>query len=198
MSSTSDVNALAPHGETPPSGEPAGAGKSLLVTASDEPVELAGTPLEGWLALGLFWLLGAVVAYQFATRYGLNDSAAWTEEIARYLLVVTVFVGASLGVIANDHIQVDILYRYLPRRAGRVLASLVDGLRVAFFAWLAVLMGEMMLRIGGDPMTVVPLPMNWVYGLIELALCAMTWRSARVALEHLRRGRSTLERSGEG
>jgi TRAP-type C4-dicarboxylate transport system permease small subunit len=162
----------------------------------DEPVELSGTPPEGWLALGLFWMLGATVAYQFATRYGLNDSAAWTEEIARYLLVACVFVGASVGVVRNDHIQVDFLYRYLPRRAGRVLSTLVDVLRVGFFACMVVCMAQLMTRIGEDEMTVVPLPMNCLYVVVELALLAMTWRSVRVSIDHFRQGGSALERAG--
>ena len=56
---------------------------------------------------------------QFFTRYVLNDSASWTEEIARYLLIGTVFVGAAIGVAKNNHIQVDLLYRYLPPRVAR-------------------------------------------------------------------------------
>jgi TRAP-type transport system small permease protein len=169
-----------------------------LLVAHDEPVELSGTPLEGWLALGLFWLLGATVAYQFVTRYVLNDSAAWTEEIARYLLIGTVFVGASLGVIKNDHVQVDILYRHIPRRVGRALSLGVDVLRVAFFACLAVLVAQMIASIGGDEMTVVALPMSTVYALVELALCAMTWRSARLAWDHYQRGSSVLDAQSPG
>ena len=60
---------------------------------------------------------------QFFTRYVLNNSASWTEEIARYLLIGAVFVGAAIGVAKNNHIQVDLLYRYLPQRAGRVLVD---------------------------------------------------------------------------
>ena len=33
------------------------------------------------------------------------------KEIARYLLIGTVFVGAAIGVAKNNHIQVDLLYR---------------------------------------------------------------------------------------
>src|SRR5512134_576428 len=101
--------------------------------ATDEAVDLSHTKLEGWVALVIFWALGGVVFYQFFTRYVLNNSAAWTEEIARYLLIGTVFVGASIGVAKNNHIQVDLLYRWLPRPAGRVLALAVDVLRVLFF-----------------------------------------------------------------
>lgn len=163
----------------------------------DEPVDLSGTPPEGWLALGLFWLLGVTVAYQFVTRYVFNDSAGWTEEIARYLLIGTVFVGASIGVMRNNHIQVDFLYRHLPPRVGRVLSLSVDALRVLFFVCLVVLMGQMMWRIGEHAMTVVSLPMNVVYAVCELGFLAMTWRSLAVAWAHYRLGYSRLERPDE-
>jgi TRAP-type C4-dicarboxylate transport system permease small subunit len=164
----------------------------------DEPIDLAGTPPEAWLSLGLFWLLGLTVGYQFVTRYVFNDSAGWTEEIARYLLIATVFVGASVGVMRNNHIQVDFLYRYLPRRVGRALSLCVDAVRVSFFACLVVLMAQMMARIGDHSMTVVPLPMNVLYAVCELGFLAMTWRSAAVAWAHYRRGHSRLERPDAG
>ena len=66
--------------------------------AQDEAVDLSGTPIEAWVALGFFWLLAVTVFYQFFTRYVLNNSASWTEEIARYLLIATVFTGATIGV----------------------------------------------------------------------------------------------------
>ena len=96
--------------------------------ATDEAVDLSGTPVEAWVALGFFWLLGGVVFYQFFTRYVINDSAAWTEEIARYLLIAVVFTGATIGVIKNNHIQVDFFYRYMPARMGRVVATAVGGI----------------------------------------------------------------------
>jgi hypothetical protein len=63
-----------------------------------------------------FWLLGLNVFYQFFTRYVLNDSAAWTEEIARYLLICTVFMGVAASVRRTRHIHVDFLYRLIPPR----------------------------------------------------------------------------------
>jgi TRAP-type C4-dicarboxylate transport system permease small subunit len=176
--------------ESPP-GAPA---EDAFLQVSDEPVELSDTPLEGWLSLGLFWLLGATVAYQFLTRYVLNDSAAWTEEIARYLLIATVFVGAGVGVIRNNHVQVDFLYRYLPPRVGRALSLAVDGLRILFFVCMVLTLGQMMWRIGGDEMTVVSLPMNVLYAVCELAFLGMTYRSIVVFRTHLTRGYSVLER----
>ena len=162
--------------------------------ATDEAVDLSGTPLEAWVALLLFWALGLTVFYQFFTRYVLNDSASWTEEIARYLLIGTVFVGASIGVARNNHIQVDLLYRYLPGGLSRWLSRAVDVLRVAFFGAMSVLTLQMMGKMGNYQMTIIDLPMNLVYGVCLFGFVAMTLRSAWVAWVHWQRGYSVLER----
>jgi TRAP-type C4-dicarboxylate transport system permease small subunit len=163
--------------------------------AQDEAVDLSGTAPEAWVALAFFWLLGGVVLYQFATRYLLNDSAAWTEEIARYLLIATVFTGATIGVAKNNHIQVDFFYRLMPARMGRIVATAVDLLRVAFLGAMVVLTAQMMIKLGSNSrMTMVNLPMNWVYGVCLLGFAAMALRAAAVARIHWRRGYSVLER----
>jgi TRAP-type C4-dicarboxylate transport system permease small subunit len=162
--------------------------------AVDEAVDLSGTTPEAWAALALFWALGATVFYQFITRYVFNNSAAWTEEIARYLLIGTVFVGAAIGVARNNHIQVDLLYRYLPRGAARGLSLAVDVARLGFFAAMSWFTFQMMQKMGSYQMTIVDLPMNIVYGVCLAGFIAMTVRSALVMRIHLQRGYSVLER----
>jgi TRAP-type transport system small permease protein len=162
--------------------------------AIDEAVELSGTPPEAWAALAIFWLLGITVFYQFFTRYVLNNSASWTEEIARYLLIGTVFVGAAIGVVKNNHIQVDLLYRYLPRSVARAMATVVDVLRVAFCAAMVVLTAQMMEKLANMNMTIIDVPMNVLYGVCLFGLAMMTLRSIGVARAHWRRGYSVLER----
>lgn len=163
--------------------------------AQDEAVDLSGTAPEAWLALAFFWLLGAVVFYQFFTRYVLNDSASWTEEIARYLLIATVFTGATIGVIKNNHIQVDFFYRYMPRGLSRAMATVVDVLRIAFFAAAVVLTVLMMQRLGSNSrMTMIDLPMNYVYAVCLVGFALMTIRSVMVARRHWKNGYTVLER----
>jgi TRAP-type transport system small permease protein len=162
--------------------------------AQDEAVDLSGTPPEAWVALAFFWVLGLTVFYQFFTRYAMNDSAAWTEEISRYLLVSTVFLGAVIGVAKNNHIQVDFFYRHLPAAVCRWMSILVDVLRIAFFATATILTVQMMLKLGNARMTIVDLPMNLVYGVCLVGFCAMLLRSTWVMRVHLQRGYSVLER----
>jgi len=161
----------------------------------DAPVDLSGTIVEGWVALGIFWVLGAIVFYQFFTRYALNDSAAWTEEIARFLLIGVVFIGSAIGVARNTHIHVDFVYRFIPAAVGRWLSLAVDVLRTLFFAVSVVLTSMMMVKLGNSTrMTMVDLPMNVIYAVCLAGFVAMTWRSVQVLRTHLRRGYSVLER----
>ena len=163
--------------------------------AVDEAVDLSGIKPEAWVALGIFWLLGATVFYQFFTRYVLNDSAAWTEEIARYLLIGVVFIGASIGVTKNHHIQVDFFYRFMPPALGRLMSTTVDVLRIAFFGYSVVLTWMMMDKLGSNSrMTLIDLPMNYVYAVCLVGFAVMTWRSIEVARIHWKRGYSALER----
>lgn len=162
--------------------------------AVDEEVDLSGTPIEAWAALLFFWALGLTVFYQFFTRYVMNDSAAWTEEIARYLLIGTVFVGATIGVAKNNHIQVDFFYRFMPPRVGRAMALLTDVLRIAFLGAAVVLTVQMMMKMGSYKMTIVDLPMNIVYGVCLVGFAAMCLRSVWVMRVHIQRGYSVLER----
>ena len=160
----------------------------------DDEVDLSPVTLEAWIALGFFWLLGITVFTQFFTRYVLNNSAAWTEEIARYLLIAVVFVGATVGVTKNNHIQVDFFYRFMPKALARGMAVLVDAIRIAFFAAAVWLTWLMMQKMGDYQMTIIDLPMNLVYGVCLFGFAAMLLRSVLVARTHWQRGYSVLER----
>jgi TRAP-type C4-dicarboxylate transport system permease small subunit len=161
---------------------------------NDAEVDLSDTLPEAWLALLLFFALGLTVFYQFITRYVFNDSAAWTEEVARYLLIGTVFTGAVIGVAKNNHIQVDFFYRFMPSTVSRALSLCTDVLRIGFLASASVLTWMLMQKMGSYQMTVVDLPMNLVYGVVLLAFVLMTLRAVGVLKRHWRQGHSVLER----
>ena len=160
----------------------------------DDPVDLSVYRFEDWCALAIFWALALVIFYQFFTRYALNDSASWTEEIARYLLIGVAFVGAAMNVRKNNHIHVDFVYRLVPRWAGRPMSVLVDVLRIAFFAYCIWLTYLLITKIGSSRMAIVDLPMGLVYGMVMFGFVLMTVRAVQVAWGNWKRGYSVLER----
>jgi TRAP-type C4-dicarboxylate transport system permease small subunit len=161
---------------------------------TDAPIDLSHYSIEAWIAFAFFWVLAADIFYQFFTRYALNDSAAWTEEIARYLLICVVFVAIAASVRTNRHIHVDFFYRLLPARVCRVLSTFVDVIRVVFFGYAVYLTWAMMQKMGNYKMTIVELPMNTVYAVCMFGFACACARSVQVLVIHWRQGFSVLER----
>jgi TRAP-type C4-dicarboxylate transport system permease small subunit len=165
---------------------------------ADETVRLSVYAWEDWTTLAVFWILAVVVFYQVFTRYVMNDAAGWTEEIARYLLIAVTFLGGAMSVRKNTHIQVDFVYRFLPRAAGRVMSSFVDAVRVAFFGYAVWLTWLLIGRIGTQRMAVVELPIGLVFGAMLIGFVLMFGRAVQVAWKHWRQGYSVLERPEYG
>ncbi|MFS8038703.1 TRAP transporter small permease [Xanthobacter sp. AM11] len=159
-----------------------------------EEVDLSSYGFEDWITLLIFWGMAGLVFTQFFTRYVLNDSFAWTEELATYCLVAVVFIGASMCVRLSRHIQVDLLYRFLPPRAGRVMALLVDLVRTAFIAYGVWLMVRYIALVGDEPMVMVEAPKSVVYYAVLFGFVMMLVRSVQVTAANIARGYSVLER----
>jgi TRAP-type C4-dicarboxylate transport system permease small subunit len=159
----------------------------------DEAVDVSIYGFEDWITFVLFWIMAAVVFYQVFTRYVLSDSAGWTEEIARYFLVAVVFIGASMSVRKNNHIQVDYFYRLMPGAMARVVSTCVDLVRCVFLGYTIWLTWLLLQRIGSQRMAVVELPVGWVFSAMLLGFALMFLRSLQVAWRHWKNGYSVLE-----
>lgn len=162
--------------------------------ADAQDADLGDAGVEEWLTLALFWIMGALVFTQFFTRYALNDSYAWTEELATNCLIAVVFIGAAACVRKDRHIQVDILYRFLPAGAARLLSTLVDIVRVGVLAVIAWLGWQYIGLVGDEPMTTINWPKSIVYWLALLGFALMLARAVVVAARNWRQGYSVLER----
>jgi TRAP-type C4-dicarboxylate transport system permease small subunit len=161
--------------------------------ADHHEVSLAGYQPEDWICLAMFWTMAMLVFLQFFSRYVLNDSYAWTEELAVYCLIGVVFLGSAMCVRACRHIQVDFLYRYLPKRVGRVLATVIDILRTAFFGYAVWLTYRYIVLVGDEPMTTLFWNKSYVYWVALAGFVMMFLRSLQVSVQNWRQGYSILE-----
>jgi len=170
-------------------------GKVAIGAVEDEAgPDLSDYGIEDWVTLAFFWAMAVIVFLQFFTRYALNDSLAWTEEIARYLLICVGFLGGGLAVRRYSHIHVEFMYLYLPRWLARALSPAVDVIRVAFFAYATFLCWQVTRIMHTQPMVVIDWPMSIVYGICTAGFAVMTLRSIQVALKNWRTGSSPLLR----
>lgn len=129
------------------------------------------------LVFAIFWVLFAVVLWQFVTRYVLNDSAGWTEEIARYLLIGVTFVGAVTAMRKRSHIAVEAALVFAPPRVKHWLLVGVDGAVMLFSAlmtWHSVVLAD---RTPGY-MVSIDVSKSVLYWCTALAFAGMTLHAA--------------------
>lgn len=104
--------------------------------------------LTAWYHSFLCILLAVLVAIlvipvslQVFSRFtALIPHYIWTEEMARFLFVWTIMIGAMIGVRESSHFEVDVWPR-LPRRAeaaGRIVARLGILVIALVFVWSGI------------------------------------------------------------
>ena len=158
-----------------------------LIVAEDAEVVVEHYP-EDWVAMIIFWSLAFIVFLQFFTRYVLNDSLSWTEEIARYGLMWVVFIGGAMVTRRNTHIAVELLSNVMkPGPARATVLAFVDFVKLAFLGLLAFVSWTITERMHYQRMTVFDLPMSYVYGGVAFGCFLMlmrqainVWRNARI------------------
>ena len=142
----------------------------------------------------VFWVLAVVVFLQFFTRYVLNDSLAWTEEVARYLLILVCFLGAITATRRGAHITLEFLMRMVPPRLAKGLTVLSQTITLGFFASMTWI-GIELTQKTRQKMISLPISKAWIYTICVVALGLMAFYSAIWLWRRLRQSPEDLVRS---
>ena len=121
----------------------------------------------------VFWALFVTVFLQFFTRYVLNDSMVWTEEIARYLLIFITFIGSAMAMRKGSHIAVEAGLKAMPRRLRHWVLIFVDVLIFAFCLFMAWTSGRLALNTR-QAMVSIDIPKSWVYWIVCVAFVGIS------------------------
>lgn len=114
-----------------------------------------------WTILGLA-IIGAV---QVLTRYALNYSFTWYEELGRYLGVFITFLGAAIGVKTGGHFTMDLLVTRLNKPWKQLLQCTTALLSGSFCLLVVVYSMKIVLRMHGYETTspTMEIPMYLAY-----------------------------------
>jgi TRAP-type C4-dicarboxylate transport system permease small subunit len=149
-------------------------------------VDLSDLRPQDGIVFAVFWILFGVVLLQFFTRYVLNDSLGWTEEIARYLLILVTFIGSITAMRKGSHIAVEALILWLGPGARHWVLVANDFVAMAFCAFLAWYGWELGNRAPGY-MVSIDVPKSVIYWAVAVALAGMTVHAAIRFVRRLRR-----------
>ena len=126
-----------------------------------------------WLLVGTVAILVIPVTLQILSRFtGLIPSYIWTEELARFMFIWMVMIGAMIGVRERTHFEVDVLPK-LGVRAD-ALVRIVSHVFVLVFALVFVWWGIAFTHFGWDQLSeIAELPMWMIF--IAWPIAGLTW-----------------------
>ena len=84
------------------------------------------------IAAVLLSAMTLLVLYQVFTRYVLNSPAAFTEELVKYSLIWTGFIGAAYAFSTREHMSLVLLQESLKPEGRRILMICIDTLILIF------------------------------------------------------------------
>lgn len=118
-------------------------------------------------------ILVVPVTLQIIARFtNLIPHWIWTEEMARFLFIWMVMIGAMVGVRDHTHFDVDVWPELKPRT--NALLRIVSGVFVLIFALVFVWYGIKFVQFGWDQTSeLADLPMTYIF--IAWPLTGLTW-----------------------
>ncbi len=132
-----------------------------------------GEGLLNWVNASFLLVMVLVILLQVIARYAFNHALPWPEELGRFLFAWIVFLGTVSVIQADEMLNLDLIYRYIPERAAAGLRLLVA---LIVFVFLVVMMKggyELMIRQASQRSVGLEVPMGIVYFVIPFATLLM-------------------------
>lgn len=155
---------------------------------------------EAVSAFGLLLML-VQVCLEIVLRTFFNTSFLWSEEVSRYLMIWSVYFGASAAIANGSHLRVDMLIDHVGPRVRRVLDFVAQTWVLGFSVAITVA-GYMMVRdtFGLDMMSAdsnLAIPLGYIQLVIPLTF-GLSVVHALASLVALVRGESARRGNGGG
>lgn len=128
------------------------------------------TKLLAAIATILLSVMTLLVLYQVFTRYVLNSPAAFTEELVRYFLIWTGFVGAAYAFITREHMCLVLVRDSLKPESRRILMTVIDVL-ILVFAIFVITIGGFKLAMSAQKVfsALLGIPRSLVYAMAPVS-----------------------------
>lgn len=126
------------------------------------------TRLLDWAVIALAGLLFVLLNIAVVSRFLLNNSVSWSEELPAHILAALTFVGAAYLTRSSEHLGFDAVVRLLPAAvkravmAGNLVLMAGFGLLLAYYGAIAAA------SFGSRMLISVDLPMMLFRGAMPL------------------------------
>ena len=127
--------------------------------------------------------MSLVIIAQVIFRYLFQHTFTWAEELSRYLMVLSVFLGAALALRTHSLIAVEVLAENISKAKKRILKILVYLLCLTFFVILLVVGISMVSDVSRQLSPALQIKMSIPYLAIPIGAAALILNSIAVLME---------------
>ncbi len=121
-----------------------------------------------WVSSSILVVLLVIVWAQIVSRYVFNNSLAWTEESARYIMIWGVMLGSSIALLRGYLISIDIFIRKAPHSLQLIAKFFNVGLSLSFLGIL-VYQGVKLCEIGANMESpALGISYSWMYSAVPV------------------------------
>ena len=134
--------------------------------------------LEEVFLVILMSLATIIVAAQVFTRFVTKSPLPWSEELARYMFLWLVWVGAAYATKERKHIKIDVLFNRLPQLGQRACLIFTTIVWILFTIFMACISFSLTASVasGGQTGTGSGIPMWIPYASIPVGMVLMLFR----------------------
>lgn len=113
------------------------------------------------------------------------EALTWSEELCRYLLVWSTFVGASCVYKHAGHINITIVQNLFPPKVRKILKLLVQVICAVFFVMMIYYGFIYVGKQGAQLSPAMRIPMSYMYASIPVGGLLMAWHALDAILQML-------------
>ncbi|MET1416714.1 TRAP transporter small permease [Roseibium sp. HPY-6] len=137
------------------------------------------------LVMILATMVVAVLAQVFS-RYALDFSLTWSEELARICMITMVFLGAAVLSRDNEHLAVTTIIELLPKRVFHLCVCGAQAVGIYCTWYLANGAWSALLREWAQLTPALQVPFGFIYSVVFFAVAMMIfWLSINLVREAL-------------
>ncbi|MPN28201.1 Sialic acid TRAP transporter permease protein SiaT [bioreactor metagenome] len=155
-------------------------------------VKFLNKHLEEYLILIFFSAMTLLILCQIVFRYVFSMPLAWTEELARYIFIWLIYIGASYAIVLNKHLKVEIILVLLNDKKKRYLSLLSNFFFMIFsviIVYYGVLMVYTMLFVRKQNSPVLKIPMGIIYSAVPFCAFLMLIRIIQHSILLIKKGK---------
>ncbi len=143
---------------------------------------------EEYILIGSFFFVIPLLFMQIIMRYVFSNSISWSEELARYIFLWQIWIGASYGVKKTRHIRIEIIKEHISEKGKNFIECLTISISIIFCGFLAIKGSELIRSIFslGQLSSALRLPMGYPYLSVPVGATLMIIRYSEKLYENIK------------